>query len=333
MTIRRAAWGMGLFTTVVVLLLVGVVLVIDRPVAGRTDSYDALFTDANGLKVGDDVRMYGVRVGRVGKIRLDGTLARVHVVLDTTAPVYDNSRFAIRYQNLTGQRYVDLQQPPHPGTRLGGGGRTIDTDRTVPSFDVTATFNGLQPILTTMSPQAINQLTASLVALVEGDGSGLGPAMAALETLALHADGRQQVLRTLIENLAQVSAKVGGRAQYLVPLLARLTDIFQALQSNIGGLEQFVSAMPSILGPLDRLLSSVGLDDGDDVDALIRRVFPEPGQAVNALEALPSLLAGLDAVARTGAQHGRTACSSGAAQVPPVIAVVIAGQKVTVCNR
>ncbi|MEU8393529.1 MlaD family protein, partial [Micromonospora sp. NPDC048843] len=133
---------------------------------------------ANGLKVGDDVRQFGVQVGKVEGISLDGALARVRLSLKTNAPVYDNSHLAIRYQNLTGQRYVDLQQEPKPGARLPGG-RTVGIDHTVPSFDVTSMFNGLKPVLATISPEAINQFSASMVALIEGDDTQVEPVLAA----------------------------------------------------------------------------------------------------------------------------------------------------------
>ena len=40
-----------------------------------------MFTDVYGLREGDDVRMAGVRVGRVEKIDLEGKLAKVSFVV------------------------------------------------------------------------------------------------------------------------------------------------------------------------------------------------------------------------------------------------------------
>ncbi|WP_019931062.1 MlaD family protein [Nocardia sp. BMG111209] len=326
-----ALWRLGLFAVVMVLVLTVVCTAIKRPVSGPTEAHDALFTDANGLKVGDDVRLYGVQVGKVGGLRLDGTLARVRLSLKTNTPVYDNSKLAIRYQNLTGQRYVDLQQQAQPGARLAAGA-TVGTDHTVPSFDVTSMFNGLKPVLATISPEEINQFSAGMVALIEGDGSGVGPALDAIEKLASYVEDRQQVIGTLIHNMSDLSDKVGGRVHYLVPLLARLTDVFQGLQQNIGGLAQFAMAAPSVLGPLDSLFTALGLDTGSDVDALIRNLFPDPQEAVDVLGKLPGLLAGVDAATPHGPAGWKAQCSKGAAEVPPVLRVLISGQQVAICN-
>ncbi|WP_280268735.1 MlaD family protein [Nocardia wallacei] len=331
MKVGAAAWRLVLFAGVMIVVLAVVFTAIKRPVSGETEAHDALFTDANGLKVGDDVRMYGVQVGKVEGLSLDGAKARVRLSLKTDASIYDNSKLAIRYQNLTGQRYIDLQQQPRPGARIPAGA-TVGTERTVPSFDVTSMFNGLKPVLATISPEAVNQFSASMVALIEGDGSGVGPALDAIGKFASYVDDRQQVIGTLIRNMSDLSERVGGRVHHLVPLLARLTDVFEGLQSNIGGLAQFAMAAPSVLGPLDNLFNALGLQTGNDVDALIRKLFPDPQQALEVLDRLPGLLAGLDAATPKHVAGWKPQCAKGNADVPQVFQVLIAGQQVAICN-
>ncbi|WP_433756933.1 MlaD family protein [Nocardia sp. CA-135398] len=333
MTVRGAAWRLGVFAAIMIVVLSLVLTAIKRPVAGDTEAHDALFTDANGLKVGDDVRMFGVQVGKVEGIALDGIRAKVHLTVETATPIYDNSTLAIRYQNLTGQRYIDLQQQPNPGVRLPANA-VVDTEMTLPSFDVTSLFNGLKPVLATMSAEAVNQFTESMLAVIEGDGSGLGPAMDAIGRLSKYVGDRQTVIATLVRNMSELADRVGGRVHYLVPLLARLTDIFQALQANIGGLAEFAMNAPSVLGPLDRLLATVGLtaDSGADIDGLIRKLFPDPQEAVDVFGKLPGLLAAIDnAVPRTIADW-KPVCSKGNAELPNPVRVLIGGQQVAVCN-
>ncbi|WP_280354388.1 MlaD family protein [Nocardia otitidiscaviarum] len=330
MKVGAAAWRLGLFAVVIVAVLAMVIQLIERPVAGETEAHDALFTDANGLKVGDDVRMYGVQVGKVRSIDLDGNRARVRLTVKIDAAIYDNSKLAIRYQNLTGQRYIDLQQQPRPGVRLPADA-TVGVEQTVPSFDVTSLFNGLRPVLATISPEAINQFTASMVAVIEGDGSGVGPALDAIGQLASYVDNRQQVIGTLIRNMSELSDKVGGRVHHLVPLLARLSDIFESLRENIGGLAQFAVTAPSVLAPVDSLLRTLGLAEGNDVDELIRRLFPDPQEAVAVFGRLPAVLAAADA-ALPSASGWTPQCSRGTAELPGLLQVLVSGQRVVLCN-
>ncbi|MBL1078144.1 MCE family protein [Nocardia sp. 2] len=331
MSVKAAAWRLGLFAAVIAVVLMLVITAIQRPVSGETELHDAIFADANGLKVGDDVRMYGVQVGKVKSIALENAQARVSLSLKTDAPIYDNSKLAIRYQNLTGQRYIDLQQQPVPGTELAAGAR-VGIDHTVPSFDVTSLFNGLKPVLATISPEAINQFAASMVALIEGDGQGVGPALDAIGTLASYVDNRQQVIGTLIRNMSELSDRLSGRVHYLVPLLAQLTDIFEALNANIGGLAQFAATAPSVLRPVDNLLRTLGINSGSDVDALIRRIFPDAQEAVEVFGRLPAVLAAADASLPATGSGWKPVCSKGNAELPTVVKVLVSGQEVAVCN-
>lgn len=333
MKIGGVALRLGVFALVMLAVLGLVFTLIKRPVSGDTEAHDALFTDANGLKVGNDVRMFGVQVGKVEKISLEGDKAKVALTVKTDTPIYDNSKLAIRYQNLTGQRYIDLQQAPNPGTRIAADAR-IGANMTVPSFDVTSLFSGLKPVLATLSPEAINQFTASMLAVIEGDGSGLGPALTAIDQLASYAEDRQHVINTLISNLSTLGDRHGGRVGYLLPLLARLTDIFEAMQRNIGGVAQFAMTAPSVLAPVDRLLASLGLVEGGgaEVDAMIRGLFPNPQEAVDVFGRLPGLLATVDASLSRDFADFTPTCGNGAAEVPAPLQVLIAGQKVTICN-
>ncbi|MFI5715644.1 MlaD family protein [Nocardia sp. NPDC051750] len=333
MTPRGAAWRLVLFAGVMALVLALVIGAIKRPVDGDTETHHALFTDANGLKTGDDVRMFGVQVGKVEAVTLAGDKANVRLTVTTDTPVFDNSVLAIRYQNLTGQRYIDLQQQPNPGARLADG-MDIAPEQTVPSFDVTSLFNGLQPVLATLSPEAVNQFTESMLAVIEGDGSGIGPALDAIGTLSEYVEDRQHVIGTLVRNMSDLAERVGGRLYHLVPLLARLTDIFEALQRNVGGLADFAMSAPAVLEPVDRLLAALGLSPemGPDIDAMIRNLFPDPQQALDTFGRLPGLLAAVDtAFPRTPAGF-RPECSKGAAEVPAPVRVLIGGQQVAICN-
>ncbi len=81
MRYRGAFIGLALFMVVATVLTWLVYVTLRRDVAGRTVPYAAVFTDVFGLREGDDVRMAGVRVGRVESIELQGTLAKVSFVV------------------------------------------------------------------------------------------------------------------------------------------------------------------------------------------------------------------------------------------------------------
>src|SRR5262245_11636145 len=80
---------------------------------GGGEPYRAYFSDVTGLLVGDDVRIAGVRVGRVETIRLardQPSVAEIRFTVDSGVPLAAGVRAHIRYRNLVGQRYVALTE-------------------------------------------------------------------------------------------------------------------------------------------------------------------------------------------------------------------------------
>ncbi|WP_067687683.1 MCE family protein [Nocardia jejuensis] len=332
-SVRGSALRLILFAVAMIGVLALVITAIQRPVSGDTDEYRALFTDAGGLRTGDDVRVFGVQVGKVESIALQGQQALVGFSLRRSASIYDNSRLAIRYQNLTGQRYVDLQQQATPGGKTPPGAM-IGVDRTVPSFDVTALFNGLKPVLSTLSPEALNQFGASLLAVIEGDGNGIGPALESIGKLGSYVADRQRLITTLIRNLSEISDKIGGRSRNLVALLSKLSDVFTSLQIKVDGLIDFALTAPPVLDPIDDLLATLGLSENvnPDLEDVVHRLFPNPQDLVDQLGTLPGLLAGLAATLPQPGSNLDLRCSHGSAELPAPFAVLVAGQKVSICK-
>ncbi|GAT06790.1 putative Mce family protein [Mycolicibacterium fortuitum subsp. acetamidolyticum] len=104
MKYRGAMVGLSLFMVVALGLTWLVYVTLRRDVAGKTVPYAAMFSDVFGLREGDDVRMAGVRVGRVEKIELQGALAKVSFVVQDNQPMYGRTVASVTYQNIVGQR-------------------------------------------------------------------------------------------------------------------------------------------------------------------------------------------------------------------------------------
>ncbi|MBB5912666.1 phospholipid/cholesterol/gamma-HCH transport system substrate-binding protein [Nocardia transvalensis] len=332
-TVRGAAWRFALFAAAIAVLLAAIVTAIRQPVDGDTDTYTALFSDVNGLRTGDDVRLRGVAVGQVESIVLQGNQASVRFGLTTSTPLFDTSKLAVRYQNLVGQRYIDVQYAPDHGPRLRAGA-TVGVDHTVPSFDVTSLFNGLKPVLATLSPEKLNRFTESMLAVIEGNGSGIGPALDAMGELSEYTVDRQRVITTLVHNMSQINDKIGGSSAPLITLLGNAADIFDSLQRNVVGLIDFSLTAPPVLRPADSLLSTLGFTENEnpDIEAILRLLIPDPQLVVDVLGRLPAALAALDAAIPQRIPGSSPVCGKGDAPVPQPLRILVAGQRVSICN-
>ncbi|MFI6213405.1 MCE family protein [Nocardia brasiliensis] len=333
LTMRAVLVRLALFVTVIAVLLMVIVTAITRPVEAATDSFRAEFTDVSGLRTGSDVRMYGVQVGKVADIELSGATAVVEFSVARDHPLYTTTVPAIRYQSLTGQRYIDLRQPDRTGDRLAAGS-TVPVDKTIPSFDITALFNGLQPVLREFSPEALNKFTESVLAVIEGDGAGVGPALDAFERMSRYVKDRQTVLSAIVSNLDTINQQIGGRSQYLTVLLRGLAEVFTVFREKLDGLIDLAEVSPSTLAPLNSLLATLGFTEttNPNLDADLRRLFPNPDEALDVLGKLPGLLQQLANLLPPAGQLDRS-CSKGAAELPAPIEVLISGQRITICKN
>ena len=98
---------------------------------------------------------------------------RRSVSLDNRYAVVSGTRLAIKYQALTGLRYLDVVNPSQNASAA-----TVVTDipvsMTQPSFDITTLFNGLQPVIATLNTEEIDTFTENAATYLSGEG-GLKP--------------------------------------------------------------------------------------------------------------------------------------------------------------
>jgi len=92
MKFRTALIGFSTFMVAALVLTTLVYGTLRRDPGGPTDTYTALFTDVTGLRDGDDVRVAGVRVGRVDAVALAGDAGDMGAVAEVTSRSTATSR-------------------------------------------------------------------------------------------------------------------------------------------------------------------------------------------------------------------------------------------------
>ncbi|WP_235736327.1 MlaD family protein [Nocardioides alcanivorans] len=112
----------------------------DLPLIGGGDTYHAAFAEAGGLKSGDEVRIAGVRVGKVEEVALDGDHVKVTFKIDAGADFGPESRAEIKVKTLLGAMFLAIEP-------VGSGqmkeGTEIPVERTSSPYDVVDAFTGL----------------------------------------------------------------------------------------------------------------------------------------------------------------------------------------------
>ncbi|MFW0788726.1 MlaD family protein [Gordonia sp. CPCC 205333] len=309
---------------------------ISRPVAGQTVTYTAEFTNVSGLRVGNDVRLLGTRVGKVTGVELssDDTMALVTFTLLGDQHVYGDSKLAIRYLNLTGIRYLDLQQRSGQGTPRSPQ-VPIGVESTTPSYDITTVFHGLAPVFAVMDPADINHFSESLLALIQGDGTGFGEVIDSLTRVLQFVDNRSALVNTLIDNLSQVSGAIGGRAGFVGQLIGFLKEFGFAVAKAIPSVREYADSTGNVIIAIDRLFAAMGLrpNNTPDANAVVRQVMPIARSVVGVMSLAPGLLNALNNILPAGGPTAPLTCSKGRAQLPASVAVFLRGTQVTLCKK
>ena len=254
MKFRAPLIGLALFMVVASVLTWLVYGSLRRDVAGKTASYSAVFTDVYGLREGDDVRMAGVRVGRVEKIDIDGKLAKVSFIVQQEQRLFGNTVASVTYQNIVGQRYLGLSLGQEGTRNLLPPGSVIPPERTEPSFDVTALLNGYEPLFSLFNPHDADNLTKAVIQSLQGDTSSLATLVSQTSTLTDTFAGRDQALGDTITKLNKVVASLAAQNDNLDGVITQTGDMVSELDRRR---PELVSSVGSLARVLDRLSTSV----------------------------------------------------------------------------
>lgn len=262
---------------------------------GKTTTYHAEFSDVTGLLPGNEVRIAGVKVGKIKKVELasrgggchDTTAAAdVTFTLDGARQVTNGNLFQLRYRNLVGERYLAITEG-RPSTDRLKAGSTIcmkDSDgtvRTTPALDLTVLFNGFRPLFTALDPTTVNNVSYEIIQTLQGEGGTVDTLLAHTASLTTTLANKDAVIGRVVDNLSSVLATVDSRdtdLDNLVLQLKRLADGFAADRTAIGtsitGIGQLTDATAGLLeGIRPGLRSDVAqlrtlaknLDDSKDV--------------------------------------------------------------------
>jgi phospholipid/cholesterol/gamma-HCH transport system substrate-binding protein len=196
-------------------------------------SYRAAFHDASGLAPGNEVRVAGVRVGKVTGIALArgaaGPYVRVSFRLDDhDVRLGTTTAATIRIKTVLGQKYLALA-PAGPG-RLAGGAE-IPLSRTAGPFDVIQAVTGLADTLDAIdSTQLANAFT----------------------TLAQTFADTPASVRVSLDGLSRLSKTVSDRDAALRQLLARAHSVTGVLASRDDEFRKLVADGSALLAEVSR---------------------------------------------------------------------------------
>jgi phospholipid/cholesterol/gamma-HCH transport system substrate-binding protein len=241
------------FAVVSLSLLLILVNTMSNGLGSDARSYDAVFTDVSGLRPGDDVKVAGVRVGRVQDIEVDGDGARVSFELADTQPLLDTTTIVMRYQNLLGQRYLALVQTGRQGAELDGG-TTVPLERTSPGFDLTELLNGFRPLFEVLEPADVNKLATSMVKVLQGEGGTVEVLLQQTAELTAFVADRDEVFDDVVTNLTPVLDNLAGEGDEFTATVKELRGLMTGLARDRRAIGSSIDGVSRLVGSTSELL-------------------------------------------------------------------------------
>ena len=221
--------NVGVFTVVMLLVAGMLVVVFGEFRFGSDKDFHATFTDASRLKAGQDVRIAGVPVGAVKDVTLnDNNTVDVAFTLNERYQLYTSSKALVRYENLVGDRYLEIASGPGDLVKLPPGGTITNT---APALDLDALLGGLKPVFKGLDGQKINEVSNAIIELLQGQGGALSQMLSSTSAFTQDLAARDQLIGDLITHLNTVLGTVDEKG-------AEFDATVDKLQKVITGLAQ-----------------------------------------------------------------------------------------------
>jgi len=226
-------------------------------VPGGTRSFTADFTNVSGLSKGDDVRVAGVRVGKVNDIKIvGGDHAQISFSLENDQALLSNTSLVMRYQNLLGQRYISMVQPAVHGTPLRAG-TTIPESRTSPGFDLTELLDGFRPLFETLRPADVNKLAGSLIQVMQGEGGTVEQLLQQTNKVTNFMADRDQIFGDVLTRLTPVLNDMAGQGSELRNTVHELRLLMSGLAQQRVKIGKSISGLSNLITSTSSLLAEV----------------------------------------------------------------------------
>lgn len=192
------------------------------------DRYEvqARFPDTAGLRAGDDVRVAGVRSGRVGGLReVDGQV-EVDLEIDEGIELPADTRAEIVVESLLGSKHVRLV-PGRDWSRLLQD-RDVIVDTVTPTEVLDVQEVGV-PLLEETDAAALDDLMGKVERITEGQRENVGEIIVGLTQLTEAVNSRQAEARRLIDSSRVVTGTLSDRDEQLLDALDDLDVVLDGL--------------------------------------------------------------------------------------------------------
>ena len=224
----------------------------------------ALFTNAHGLITKSRVTVAGIPIGYIDSIRLEGSRARVDMVIENDVPLYEDATVSRRSASLLGEYILAINPGSVDEPQLEDGDRIAALEETGDTADIMADVGAVARSLRAVATQVERtfgtdeggrQMAAALRNLTE-----------ALEAVNRTIQANEAAVTHTLENIENITTSAEPQLQQILANVEAVTrDMRSIIEHNRDGLDEGVGEVgPTIASinrasqQLERVLEDVG---------------------------------------------------------------------------
>ena len=227
------------------------------PVIGGGDVYRAAFSEAGGLKANDEVRIAGVRVGKVESVELDGDHVQVTFRVDSDAEFGQETRAAIKVKTLLGSMFLAIE--PAGDGQLDEDSE-IPVERTQSPYDVVEAFTGLAETSEEIDTDQLAESLTTLADLSRNTPEEFRGALKGVSALSANVAAKSEEIGELLRNLEKVSGVLDERDEDIIALMQDADVLFRALVKRRESIHRLLVATSELSRELSALVSESRAD-------------------------------------------------------------------------
>jgi phospholipid/cholesterol/gamma-HCH transport system substrate-binding protein len=220
----------GVIGVVLIILVIAIGLQPERLAQWATSlRYQALFSEAGGLAVGNAVTLSGIKVGTVSNISLQNGDALVGFTIQGKYALGSDTTAHIRTGTLLGQRVLALESA---GNGTLDPRHVIPTTRTSSPYSLTDAVSDLTTNTAGTNTQDLNQSLDTLSQTIDQIAPQLGPTFDGLSRLSQALNNRNESLAELLKTAGDVTGILSERSQQVNALILNANDLVGVLNDR-----------------------------------------------------------------------------------------------------
>ncbi len=256
----------GVIGVVLIILVIAIGLQPERLVQWATSiRYQALFGEAGGLNIGNDVTVSGIKVGSVSSVSLDKGDALVGFTIDGKYALGSDTTAHIRTGTLLGERVLALESA---GDGTLDPRQVIPTSRTSSPYSLTDAVSDLTTNTAGTDTEQLNQSLDTLSATIDQIAPQLGPTFDGVTRLSRSLNNRNESLAELLKTAGDVTGILSERSAQVNALILNANDLIGVLNDR----RQAIVGLLSNTSAVSRALTGVVADNEKELAPTLERL-------------------------------------------------------------